>query len=102
MPSRAGWLREAPLARLDCTAGPLAESTCRVVPGSPVIRWKWSPAWPVATQNDYSVKAWVGRTIKVLLSALLLPCGARLDAPTYQTWNRRRYASAGRDRKSVV
>ncbi len=28
---------------------PLAESICRVVPGSPVIRWKWSPAWPVAT-----------------------------------------------------
>jgi hypothetical protein len=28
---------------------PLAESPCGVVPGSPVIRWKWSPAWPVAT-----------------------------------------------------
>jgi hypothetical protein len=32
---------------------PLAESHCRVVPGSPVIRWKWSPAWPVATRGEW-------------------------------------------------
>jgi len=29
---------------------PLAEGTCGVVPGSPVVRWKWSPPRPVATQ----------------------------------------------------
>jgi len=42
-------LRSAPWAPLDCPCEPLAESRCRVVPGSPVVRWKWSPAWPVVT-----------------------------------------------------
>jgi hypothetical protein len=32
---------------------PLAESLCRVVPGPPVIRWNWSPAWPVATHSGF-------------------------------------------------
>ena len=34
---------------------PLAQSTCRVVPGAPVVRWKWSPPRPVATAHHRQI-----------------------------------------------